>query len=308
MSAAEIRTAAVVHSAAAVLLMCDVRCTMYDVRLTQRSLPSLELEQQQQQQPHSSTLSYQPAAHLAHSSQDMHPLVRDLYKRFLVVSSSSTQHSQAFSASPSCMLLTGMLPRCPLVCSQVVPDYPLPLDECKRRIREGFLRNSELTGQEDILRAVHHGRYKVSQPNNRLKDTRLPAHENRTLRCVERTTDQSAVRLLLCRSPVSRGDRCDSGEEVPAAQATVPVGCRSRQCQQWTAADGSEQRQHSIATSAARHVLWHSGQGRLPVQRQVRHLAPLRCFVRQHHSLADTRRDARHSQQIQRTDDSTASS
>ena len=91
----------------------------------------------------------------------MHPLVRDLYKRFLVVSQPATQHlSVTLQRHPPSSLTYARVFGCGLLW-QVARDYPLPADECKRRIREGFLRNSRLATTEDILRAVHHGRYKV---------------------------------------------------------------------------------------------------------------------------------------------------
>ena len=45
---------------------------------------------------------------------------------------------------------------------QVSRDYPLPRAECHRRIREAFQRNTLLSREEDVLKAVHFGRYKVS--------------------------------------------------------------------------------------------------------------------------------------------------
>ena len=99
----------------------------------------------------------------------MHPFVRDLYKRFLVVSrASQTPPGRAHSsADTDCICLTATRSS-DMTALQVARDYPLPLDESKRRIREGFLRNSHLTAEEEVLRAVHHGRYKVSQPPHAL--------------------------------------------------------------------------------------------------------------------------------------------
>ena len=94
----------------------------------------------------------------------MHPFVRDLYRRFLVVSSTPTRGYRELSAFS--LLTTAAVRAFGPLLLQVARDYPLPPEECRRRIREGFLRNSHLTGKEDILRAVHHGRYKVDPPTS----------------------------------------------------------------------------------------------------------------------------------------------
>jgi len=59
----------------------------------------------------------------------MHPLVRDLYRRFLLVSR----------------------------------DYPLPRAECERRIKRGFMERANITNEEELLRAIHYGRYRVKE-------------------------------------------------------------------------------------------------------------------------------------------------
>ena len=46
---------------------------------------------------------------------------------------------------------------------QVSRDYPLPLSESRRRIKQAFTQQAQLTEENDILRAVHYGRYKVTQ-------------------------------------------------------------------------------------------------------------------------------------------------
>lgn len=59
----------------------------------------------------------------------MHPLVRDLYKRFL----------------------------------HVGPDYPLGLAYVREKARAAILANKDMKDEEEILRAVHKGRWWVNE-------------------------------------------------------------------------------------------------------------------------------------------------
>lgn len=59
----------------------------------------------------------------------MHPLVRDLYKRFLVVGR----------------------------------DYPKGLDYVRGKAKEAFVANAHLESERDIKRAVARGRYMVRE-------------------------------------------------------------------------------------------------------------------------------------------------
>ncbi|CAK4209243.1 unnamed protein product [Aphanomyces euteiches] len=59
----------------------------------------------------------------------MHPLVRDVYKRILVVGR----------------------------------DYPMGLDYVREKAKEAFYKEAHLTADEEIKRAVHRGRWMVKE-------------------------------------------------------------------------------------------------------------------------------------------------
>lgn len=60
----------------------------------------------------------------------MQPIVRDLYKRFLFVAK----------------------------------DYPaMSYQECKQQIKQEFFARKHIEDQEELLKAVHFGRYKVRE-------------------------------------------------------------------------------------------------------------------------------------------------
>ena len=59
----------------------------------------------------------------------MHPLVRDLYKRCIIVGA----------------------------------DYPLGVEYVKEKFKAGILANAHLSDEADIKRAVHKGRYMVKE-------------------------------------------------------------------------------------------------------------------------------------------------
>ena len=59
----------------------------------------------------------------------MHPLVRDLYKRFIIVGK----------------------------------EYPTGYQSIREKIREGFLKNSNITDEIELKKAVAYGRYWVRE-------------------------------------------------------------------------------------------------------------------------------------------------
>ena len=121
---------------------------------------------------------------------------------------------------------------------QVARDYPLPAQECKRRIRDGFRRNSHLTDDEAILRAVHHGRYKVSL-------TTSPA----TSRCAaDRQCAMAGERVAYHAVCVLYRVQC---REAIAVIQVKKYRQLKRQYEPTEAADGasSEQQQHRAASS-----------------------------------------------------------
>ena len=108
---------------------------------------------------HRMLISSADCSHADELLSRMNPRVRDLYKRFLIVSVLTRPADCAYAYSKLGDLTHG----CSIGCLQVGRDYPLGLSSVRDQAKKGFFAQSHLTTEADVNKAINVGRYYVRE-------------------------------------------------------------------------------------------------------------------------------------------------